>query len=61
MAAECECRFSFLALGRWCKAMALGKQHAVCCLDVAVIAVSGLVCLISIAVVAYASDRDIAT
>ncbi len=61
MAAECECRLGFLDLGRWCKAMALDKQLAVYCLGVAVIAVSSLVCLISIAVVAYASDRDIDT
>ncbi len=40
--------------------MALGKQLAVYCLDVAVIAVSSLVCLTSI-VVAYGSDCDIAT
>ncbi len=63
MDAECECRLGFLALGRWCKAMVLGKQLAVYCLDVAaaVIAVSSLVCLISIAIVAYVSDSDIAT
>ncbi len=40
MAAECERKLGFLALGRWCEAMALGKQLAVYCLDVAVIAVS---------------------
>ncbi len=61
MDAECECRLGFLALGHSCKAMALGKQLAVYCLGVAVIAVSSLVCLISISVVAYVSDRDIAT
>ncbi len=37
MAAECECRLGFLALGRWCEAMAFGRQLAVYCLDVAVI------------------------
>ncbi len=40
--------------------MALGRQLAVYCLDAAVITVSSLVCLASIAVVAYESDRDIA-
>ncbi len=40
--------------------MALGRQLAVYCLDVAVITVASLVCLTSIAVVAYGSDRDIA-
>ncbi len=54
-----ERRLGFLALGRWCKAMALGKQLAVYCLGAAVIAVSSLVCLISIVVVAY--TRAIAT
>ncbi len=61
MAAECECRLGLSALGRWCEATVLGWQLAVYCLDVAVIAVSGLVCLTSIALVAYGSDRDIAT
>ncbi len=42
-------------------AVALGRQLAVYCLDVAVITVSSLVCLTSIAVVAYGSDRDTAT
>ncbi len=41
--------------------MPLVRQLAVYCLDVAVITVSSLVCLASIAVVAYGSDRDIAT
>ncbi len=40
--------------------MACGRQLAVYCLDVAVIAVSGLVCFTSIAAVAYGSDHDIA-
>ncbi len=61
MAAECECRLGFLASGSWCEAMSLVRQLAVYCLDVAVITVSRLVCLTSIAVVAYGSDRDIAT
>ncbi len=60
MAAGCECRLGFLALGRWCEAMVVGKQLVVYCLDVAVIAVSSLVCLTSI-IVAYGSDRDITT
>ncbi len=60
MSSECECRLGFLALGRWCKAMVLGRQLAVCCLDVAVIAVFAPMCLTSVAVVAYVSDRDIA-
>ncbi len=38
--------------------MALGRQLAVYCLDVAVITVASLVCLTSIAAVAYGSDRD---
>ncbi len=40
--------------------MPLGRQLAVYCLDVAVITLSSLVCLTSIAVVAYESDRVIA-
>ncbi len=60
MAAEYECRLGFLALGRWCKAMALGRQLTVYCVDVAVIAVSTLKCFTSVAV-AYESDHDIAT
>ncbi len=54
-----ECRLGFLALDRWSKALALGKQLAVYCLGGAV---SSLVCLIinfSTAVVAYTSDRDL--
>ncbi len=39
----------------------LGRQLAVYCLDVAVITVSSLVCLTSIAVVAYGRDRNIVT
>ncbi len=39
--------------------MALGRQLAVYCLDVAVITVSSLVCLTSIGVVAYGSDRGV--
>ncbi len=58
MAAECECRVGFLASGSSCEAMPLVRQLAVYCLDVAVITVSSLVRLTSIAVVA---DRDIAT
>ncbi len=54
MDAECECRLGFLALGRWC------RQLAVYCLDVAVITVASLVRLTSIAAVAYGSYRDIA-
>ncbi len=42
-------------------AVALGRQLAVYCLDVAVITVSSLVCLTSLAVIAYGSDRDTAT
>ncbi len=61
MAAECECKLGFLPLGRWCKAMAVVRQLAVCCLDVLVIAVSSTMCLTSISTVAYGSDRDIAT
>ncbi len=41
-------------------AVAFGRQLAVYCLDVAVITVSSLVCLTSIAVVAYGTDCDIA-
>ncbi len=41
--------------------MPLVRQFAVYCLDVAVITVSSLVCLTSIAVVVYGSDREIAT
>ncbi len=40
--------------------MALGRQLAVYCLDVAVITVASLVRLTSIAAVAYGSYRDIA-
>ncbi len=61
MAAQFEGRLGFLDLSCWCEAMALGEQLAVYCLDVAVIAVSSLVCLTSMVVVAYGSDRDIAT
>ncbi len=61
MPAESECRLGYLASGSWCEAMPLVRQLAVYCLDVAVITVSSLVCLTSIAVVAYGSDRDIAT
>ncbi len=61
LAAVCEYRLGFLASGSWCEAMPLVRQLAVYCLDVAVIAVSSLVCLTSIAVVAYGSDRDTAT
>ncbi len=52
MAAECECRLGFLASGSWCEAMPLVRQLAVYCLDVAVITVSSLVRLTSIAAVA---------
>ncbi len=38
----------------------VGRQLAVYCLDVAVIAVSSLMCLTSLAVDAYRSDCDIA-
>ncbi len=58
MAAEYECRLGFLALGSWCEAMPLGRQLTVYCLDVAVIAVSTLMCLTSVAVVANRSDHD---
>ncbi len=40
--------------------MPLVRQFAVYCLDVAVITVSSLVCLTSVAVVAYGSDCDMA-
>ncbi len=61
MAAECECTLGFLASGSWCEAMPLVRKLAVYCLGVAVITVSSLVCSTSVAVVAYGSDRDIAT
>ncbi len=61
MPTECECRLGFLALGHWCKSMVLGRQLAGYSLDVAVIAMSSLVRSTSIVVVAYGSDRDIAT
>ncbi len=53
MATECESMLGFLALGRWCKAMVLGKQFAVYSLDIAVKAMSSLMCLTSIVVIAY--------
>ncbi len=39
-------------------AVVLGRQLPVCCLDVAVITVSSLVCLTSIAVVACLRERS---
>ncbi len=60
MAAECECKLGFLASGSWHEAMPLDRQLVVYCLDVAVIAVSSLVCLVNIAAVTYGSDQDIA-
>ncbi len=41
--------------------MAFGRQLIVYCVNVAVLAVSTLKCFTSVAVVAYESDRDIAT